>query len=281
MAPSATWNSAPCQTAPATYKVTPTPIYKFKAANTILNKKLASRLRPADATRVLRRNCAPSKRAAVPFASSTRALLPQPLAAVLDVAALAAVTGGLALSALPLLTGKAAKQNANRPFNEDSEEEDFLFSLASGIAILPYANWTAWVLRAFNEESNAALYYAIATAYAVPWVTHDLRLDGFTVLMLLLGAVHVQVDRVAATQPVELRVPGLSAIAQQLSSAIASPVREVASAVNRKQLSASEGQPPPGQEDKTGESTEEYDKRQLREFDDMLKSREQQDQKRP
>lgn len=275
MASSATWSSAPYKTAPATYKVTLTTIYKFKAGNTVFNRKLASRLRPADATRVLRRKCAPSKRAAVSLASFTRALLPQPFATVLDAAAFAAVTGGLALSALPLLTGKAAKQNANRPFNEDTEEENFLYSLASGIAILPYANWTAWVLRAFNEESNAALYYAIASAYAVPWVTHDLRLDGFTVLMLLLGAVHVQVERVAATQPVELRVPGVSAIARQLSSAIASPVREVASAVNRKQLSASAGQPLPGKEDETGESTEEYDKRQLREFDDMLKSREQ------
>ena len=35
--------------------------------------------------------------------------------------------------------------------------------------------------------------YALAVAYGLPWVLHDLRLDGFTGLMLVLGAIHVQV----------------------------------------------------------------------------------------
>ncbi len=49
------------------------------------------------------------------------------------------------------------------------------------------------MLRAFEQQRDAALYYAVAAAYAVPWLTHDLRLDSFTATMLLLGAANVQV----------------------------------------------------------------------------------------
>jgi hypothetical protein len=50
----------------------------------------------------------------------------------------------------------------------------------------------AWVFKALDGD-DPGLYYALAAAYGLPWVFHDLRLDGFTGLMLILGAIHVQV----------------------------------------------------------------------------------------
>lgn len=48
------------------------------------------------------------------------------------------------------------------------------------------------MFKALNDD-DPGLYYALAAAYGLPWVFHDLRLDGFTGLMLILGAIHVQV----------------------------------------------------------------------------------------
>lgn len=88
-----------------------------------------------------------SRRSTIRRAPNTTALLPQPLASVLDLVAIAAATGGLALSALPLLTGQASRDNADRPFNSDTEEEDFSLGVAAGVSFIPYANWTVRIRR--------------------------------------------------------------------------------------------------------------------------------------
>lgn len=83
-----------------------------------------------------------SRRSANRRAPDTTALLPQPLASVIDLVAVTAAAGGFALSALPLLTGQAKRDNADRPFDSDTEEEDFTFAVGAGVSFLPYANWT-------------------------------------------------------------------------------------------------------------------------------------------
>lgn len=80
-------------------------------------------------------------------APPTRALLPQPLDTIVDGAAVLAAVGSIGLSALPLLTGEAAKVNAGRPVDSDVEEEDFTFGVMSGVSLLPYANWTVRATR--------------------------------------------------------------------------------------------------------------------------------------
>ena len=50
----------------------------------------------------------------------------------------------------------------------------------------------SWVFKGLDGE-DPGLYYALAAAYGLPWVFHNLQLDGFTGLMLILGAIHVQV----------------------------------------------------------------------------------------
>jgi hypothetical protein len=61
---------------------------------------------------------------------------------VAETAILAAAVGGIALSALPLLTGKAAEQNADRTVNAETSEDDFVFGVMSAVSFLPYVNWT-------------------------------------------------------------------------------------------------------------------------------------------
>jgi hypothetical protein len=61
---------------------------------------------------------------------------------VAETAILAAAFGGLASSALPLLTGKVAEQNADRTVTADTSEDDFVFGVMSAISFLPYVNWT-------------------------------------------------------------------------------------------------------------------------------------------
>ncbi len=52
----------------------------------------------------------------------------------------------------------------------------------------------AWIFKALNDD-DPAFYYGLAALYGLPWVFHDLQLDGFTGLILILGAIHVQVCR--------------------------------------------------------------------------------------
>ena len=54
----------------------------------------------------------------------------------------------------------------------------------------------AWAFKGMNSE-DPAIYYALAALYGLPWVFHDLRLDGFTGTLLLLSVLHLQARRVS------------------------------------------------------------------------------------
>lgn len=90
-------------------------------------------------------------------APPTRALLPQPLSTIVDGAAVLAAVGSIGLSALPLLTGEAAKVNAERPVDSDVEEEDFTFGVMSGVSLLPYANWTVRATRLTDSQRSGGV----------------------------------------------------------------------------------------------------------------------------
>ncbi len=94
--------------------------------------------------------------AALPAAPTSQLLgrcrtLPPPRASLItsvaETATLAAAVGGITLSALPLLTGEARKRNAERPINEETSEEDFVFGVMSAVGFLPYVNWTVRCCR--------------------------------------------------------------------------------------------------------------------------------------
>ena len=101
-------------------------------------------------------------------APPTRALLPQPLSTIVDGAAVLAAVGSIGLSALPILTGEAAKVNARRPVDSDVEEEDFAFGVMSGVSLLPYANWTVRATRLtdFHRSGNVRRMWCSYARYA-------------------------------------------------------------------------------------------------------------------
>ena len=57
------------------------------------------------------------------------------------------------------------------------------------------------MLAALEDEARAPSYYAFAALYALPLVRSGLEVDGFALALLLVGAAHVQAERVAATEP--------------------------------------------------------------------------------
>jgi hypothetical protein len=59
----------------------------------------------------------------------------------------------------------------------------------------------------------------------------------------------LQIERIAATEPVRLEVPGISQLAAQIQKAVAKPVAAAAQSARRKQLSADQRRPLPGQDE--------------------------------
>jgi len=65
----------------------------------------------------------------------------------------------------------------------------------------------AWVFGALADEDSSLLYWALAFVYTLPYIRSGLDLDGYAIAMLILGAVHMQIERVAQTEPAEVEFP--------------------------------------------------------------------------
>ncbi|PSC70899.1 Ras-related Rab7 [Micractinium conductrix] len=117
----------------------------------------------------------------------------------------------LGFSALPILTGDAAERNERRflqPSDEDSTE-NIRWSVMGVLSLLPFVNPMAWVFAALDDEDTSTLYYSFAFIYALPYLANGFQLDGFVLVSLVLCAVHVQVERLAQTEPVEVELPSV------------------------------------------------------------------------
>ncbi|GAB4818854.1 hypothetical protein N2152v2_005900 [Parachlorella kessleri] len=112
-------------------------------------------------------------------------------------------------SALPILTGEAKERNEQRfarP-NQDQGAEGVRWTVMGVLSFLPFLNWLAWVFAAFDDEDSATLYYTYAFLYALPYLANGLELDGFVWLSIAVGVAHVQVERIALTEPTEVELP--------------------------------------------------------------------------
>lgn len=54
-------------------------------------------------------------------------------------------------------------------------------------------NLQAWVFAALEDEERARMYYWFAALYAIPLLHSGLKVDSFTIAMLLTGVAHIQV----------------------------------------------------------------------------------------
>ncbi|KAA6426412.1 MAG: hypothetical protein FRX49_03523, partial [Trebouxia sp. A1-2] len=136
---------------------------------------------------------------------------------LLSVGFYTAAAAGLLYSATPLLTGKSKDENQGRSDNygeTDADPEGIKWGVMSVVSFIPLFNWTAWVFAAIDDETQAAKYYAFAAVYALPLIRNGFQFDSFLAVAVLLCAAHVQLERIANTEPVGIDVPAVSDISR-------------------------------------------------------------------
>lgn len=248
----------------------------------------------APAARRPRARC-PARRAPTPAAS----LLSDsaPLSSLLDGLLAAGVVGGVALSALPLLTGASERRvgaaRAGRPAapaaddaaqDRDDEDEDLQWGVASVVACIPVLGWTAWVFAALNDPKRAPLYYAFAALYAAAALKHGISLDASGLLAAAACGAHMQVERAARVEALRLPPPGLAAAraVKTVARGTADAAVSVAGAVEEAVREGLEGGGGGGGESDgadasralPGDDRADYDAALLRSFDERLRERE-------
>jgi len=216
-----------------------------------------------------------------------------PLSSLLDGLLAVGVVGGVALSALPLLTGASERRvGAEREtraaaadaadFRDDDDEEDLQWGVASVVACIPLLGWTAWIFAGLNDAKRAPLYYAFAALYAVAAAKHGLQLDAGALAVAAACGVHMQVERAARVEAVRLPPPGPAAaravrtVARGAADAAAGVAGAVEEAV-REGLEEGDGEGG-GDGDAArflpaGDAPD-YDAALLRSFDERLRERE-------
>lgn len=65
------------------------------------------------------------------------------------------------------------------------------------------------MFAALDDEEAYLLYYSLAFIYALPYVANGFELDGFALLSLLICTLHIQLERIAQTEPVEVELPSV------------------------------------------------------------------------
>lgn len=136
---------------------------------------------------------------------------------LLSVGFYTAAAAGLLYSATPLLTGKSKEENQGKSDNygdTDADPEGIKWGVMSVVSFIPLFNWTAWVFAAIDDETQAAKYYAFAAVYALPLIRNGFQFDSFLAAAVLMCAAHVQLERIANTEPVGINVPAVSDISK-------------------------------------------------------------------
>lgn len=144
-----------------------------------------------------------------PLLAAPREALPSQLMDALHTGVALSVVLGIGLSALPILTGDAKERNERRYVQPgpDEEADNLKWGIMSVLAAVPFLSPLGWVFGALDDEESSALYWSLAALYSLPYLTSGLRLDSFAVATLLAGAVHMQIERVARTEPAEVELP--------------------------------------------------------------------------
>ncbi|KAK9828215.1 hypothetical protein WJX74_003690 [Apatococcus lobatus] len=171
------------------------------------------------ATRFCKR-CKTSSRKYIRAFKSSCTCLWGPVQPVLDIGTAVGISGVLAWSALPLLTGQAADRNrtASTAAATDEEEGDGVkFGVMTVVGAIPLVNWSAWIFAALEDEELRQVYYLFAALYGLPMLSRGFSQDAFSIATVILGVLHIQVERVSRTEAVKLNVPSsISSLASSL-----------------------------------------------------------------
>ncbi|BDA48034.1 hypothetical protein COCOBI_11-2910 [Coccomyxa sp. Obi] len=130
-----------------------------------------------------------------------------------------AIAVNIGISSLPLLTGAA--KTSTGPTVDTDEEDGIKWGVMTIISCFPLLNWLAWVFAAFDDEERAPIYYTNAFVYLLPWLSRGFELDRFSIACLLVGIAHVQVERIAQTEPEIVQLPSPDIVRKPLEKAAA------------------------------------------------------------
>ena len=139
-----------------------------------------------------------------------------------EVAVLAGISYGIiGVSVVPFFVESTRQVPAD---SEEDEVGNVRWSVMAVLSCFPYLNYMGWVFAALDDEENAQMYWVFACLYAAPYVVDGLRLDGFTVLCLILCVIHTQIERVGKTEGVlvrrQLQDAGIKLLPQQQDAGI-------------------------------------------------------------
>ncbi|KAK9868802.1 hypothetical protein WJX84_000937 [Apatococcus fuscideae] len=187
-----------------------------------------------------------------------------PIQPILDIGTGVGICGAIAWSALPLLTGQAAQNNkkAATPATADQDEGDGVkFGVMTVVGAIPLVNWSAWIFSALEDEELSQVYYLFAALYSLPMLNRGFSQDAFSIATLVLGLLHIQVERFSRTEAVKLDVP--SSIRDAASSLQQQFRRASQSSKAQADVQQLEDQPAPAEleRDELDESLSRWDER--------------------
>jgi hypothetical protein len=134
-----------------------------------------------------------------------------------------AISLSVGLSLLPILTGDAKERNENR-FNRPNAGEradNIRWGVMSILAAIPFLNPMGWVFGALDDEEFSTMYWTFAFLYSLPYLSNGFQVDTFAFSMLFVSIIHMQIERIAQTEPAEIELPEvLRKIAQGMLSAV-------------------------------------------------------------
>eukprot|EP01026_Neomeris_dumetosa_P024012 TRINITY_DN2012_c0_g1_i4.p1 TRINITY_DN2012_c0_g1~~TRINITY_DN2012_c0_g1_i4.p1 ORF type:complete len:248 (-),score=17.55 TRINITY_DN2012_c0_g1_i4:238-981(-) len=81
------------------------------------------------------------------------------------------------------------------------EGDNIRWGVMGVVSCIPYMNWLSWIFGALDDENNKNLYFGFAFLYIFPYILEGLQLDQLIIFIIILNALHVQVERLAVTEP--------------------------------------------------------------------------------
>lgn len=167
-----------------------------------------------------------SRLASPPSASADLGEAGGALGSIFSALVVAGVLAGLALSAAPLLgppppplsRAKRSAKSSAADAEADAADLEVTWTLAGVVALIPFTNWVAWLGLALDidtedsagttgaqqdsaDASRRVRYLAFAALYALPYLHSGLSVDALDVVAVLACAAHVQLERIAVTEP--------------------------------------------------------------------------------
>lgn len=161
----------------------------------------------------------------------------------------------------------------------DDNTSDFGWGISGFITFLPLFNWLAWILPAL-QSNRSLVYYTYAAVYAYPLLRNGFDQDWYSTLMFAACIVHLQVERLARTEPEVLQnaaplkgvgsglakaLKAVGAFSGELVSTVRKDVRRIRDGKSVKEFER--------QLSKDLDESRQASGRQLKKFDEKLKKK--------